>query len=335
LLGGRTDQHERLVASARRDGLEALAVALDRGLRSGAPLPPFSLGGRDFALGQRTRVMGILNVTPDSFSDGGELATIDDALARAQQMVSDGADLLDIGGESTRPGSRAVSADEESSRVVPVIQALKERFDVPLSIDTMKSQVAREALKVGAVLVNDVSGLSADPQMAAAAAEAGAALCVMHMQGTPATMQQNPAYDDVVAEVIAQLHDAVARAEAAGVKPAQILVDPGIGFGKTPGHNLFLLRRLNDLRVLGRPILVGTSRKSFLGHLTGEKDPKRRVQASAASVAALAAVGSVDVVRVHDVAAAREALAVADAIRQAREGGAHYGAAPRLTPGAH
>ncbi|HVE81567.1 MAG TPA: dihydropteroate synthase, partial [Myxococcales bacterium] len=231
------------------------------------------------------------------------------------------ADLLDVGGESTRPGAAPVPPEEELRRVIPVVRALRQSTGLPISIDTTKAEVAGEALAAGASMVNDVSGLRFDDRLAAAAAKAGAALCVMHMQGTPRTMQEAPAYQDVVAEVLELLHGAAARARAAGVPPESILVDPGIGFGKTLGHNLLLLRRLGDLRQLGYPVLVGTSRKSFLGALTGGKPAGERLWATLGSVAAVAALGAADVVRVHDAGEAKDALAVADAIRGATESG--------------
>lgn len=272
-------------------------------------LPPHA-----FELGQRTWLMGVVNVTPDSFSDGGKFFDERAAISHGVALAKAGAHLLDVGGESTRPGAEAISAEEELRRVVGVIQALKRECPAsPVSIDTSKAQVARAAVRAGASMINDVTAL-ADPQMAAVAAETGAALCLMHMQGTPRTMQQAPAYGDVVTEVKAFLRAAAERAKAAGVEPARIVVDPGIGFGKTPDHNLTLLRRLNELRSLGYPVLVGTSRKAFLGLVTGKPAGERAV-ATAATVAIVAAMGSADIVRVHDVAEAKDAAAVGDAVR--------------------
>ncbi|MBF5044179.1 dihydropteroate synthase [Aggregicoccus sp. 17bor-14] len=337
LLSGRREQLLRLVDAAREaPGQQALAAAVQRALDALSPPPPLRLGARDFALGERTWVMGVVNVTADSFSDGGRFLAPEAAVAHGLALAAAGAHVLDVGGESTRPGSEPISADEECARVVPVLQALRERTEVPLSVDTTKAQVAREALRAGAVLVNDISGLSWDPApapaLARAVAEAGAALCVMHLQGTPATMQQQPRYEDVVEEVLDFLERALARAEHAGVAPGQLLVDPGIGFGKTVGHNLFLLRRLPELRALGRGVLVGTSRKGFLGALTGRKRADERLAATLGSVAAVAAGGGADFVRVHDVAEARDALAVADALREAQEGGALYETVGKRAP---
>ncbi|QSQ25303.1 dihydropteroate synthase [Pyxidicoccus parkwayensis] len=327
LLTGRREQMERLVAAARARtaALPELATALERALDAGRPPAALELGGRTFAWGSRTYVMGIVNVTPDSFSDGGRFFDAEAAIAHGVALAEAGADLLDVGGESTRPGAQAVGEEEEVARVLPVIQGLRARTSVPLSVDTTKAAVAREALKAGAHLVNDVTGFTADPQLPRVVAEAGAACCLMHIQGTPATMQQAPRYDDLVDDVLAFLEGAEARAVAAGIARERILLDPGIGFGKTFDHNLFLLRRLGELRVLGRPLLLGTSRKGFLGKLTGGKPAAERLAATLGSVAAMAVLGGADVVRVHDVAEARDALAVADAIRQGMEGGLLYG----------
>lgn len=270
------------------------------------------LGSRELVFGQRTFVMGIVNVTPDSFSDGGHFIEPAAAIAHGAELVAQGADVLDVGGESTRPGAPEVSVADELARVLPVIAGLIRGCPgVPISIDTSKVDVARHAIDAGAVLVNDVTGLR-DPAMAQLVAKTGVAACVMHMRGTPRTMQAAAQYSDVVAEVIEGLREAV---EQSGVAPNRLLIDPGIGFAKTLEHNLALLRNLSALRVLGLPVLLGTSRKSFLGTLSGVKTAAERVPASIATVAIAAAAGSVDIVRVHDVAATRQALAVADAIR--------------------
>jgi dihydropteroate synthase len=325
LLSGRKEQFERVVAAAKaRPELAGLAGALARVLEASAPPAGLVLGGRTFAFGARTHVMGVVNVTPDSFSDGGRYFDTEAAVAHGLRLAAAGADVLDVGGESTRPGSPPVSADEELARILPVLQGLRARTDVPLSVDTTKAAVAREALKAGAVLVNDISGFHFDAELPRVVAEAGAACCLMHIQGTPETMQKEPHYGDVVDEVLAFLEEGVERAVAAGVRRERVLVDPGIGFGKTLGHNLFLLRRLGELRVLGLPLLVGTSRKSFLGRLAGGKPADERLAATLGSVAAMAAAGDTDFVRVHDVAEVRDALAVADAVRSALDGGELY-----------
>src|SRR6185437_11933137 len=256
----------------------------------------------------RPSVMGVVNVTPDSFSDGGVNFDPDDAVATARRMVEEGAAIVDVGGESTRPGSGSVSADEELRRVVPVL----ERLDgLPLSIDTSKAEVARRALALGAELVNDVTALRGDPRMAEVVAESGAYLCLMHMQGDPRTMQADPRYDDVVDDVKAFLHERMKFAVAAGIAEERIQLDPGIGFGKTLEHNLELLRRLDEIVAIGRPLVVGTSRKSFLGRITG-RDVTERVHATVATTV-IAYERGARVFRVHDVAATRDALAVAAA----------------------
>ena len=258
----------------------------------------------------RPSVIGVVNVTPDSFSDGGVNFDPDDAVATARLMVEEGAAIVDVGGESTRPGSGGVSAEEELRRVVPVL----ERLDgLPLSIDTSKAEVARRALALGAELVNDVTALRGDPRMAEVVAESGAYLCLMHMQGEPRTMQADPRYDDVVDDVKAFLAERLAAAVAAGIPEQRICLDPGIGFGKTVEHNFELVRRLSDLIALGRPVVVGFSRKSSLGRLLG--DPTATTGSVAASVGAAVAAyeRGATLLRVHDVREHVEALAAARA----------------------
>ncbi len=265
-------------------------------------------------LGKRTLVMGILNATPDSFYDGGRYTTLEAALARAEQMLAEGADILDIGGESTRPGSDPVPEDEELRRVVPLIEAIHIRHpNAILSVDTTKSRVAELALQAGACIVNDISGMTFDPHMPAVVARAGALVVLMHIKGTPKTMQQNPTYHDVVAEVRATLESHTRRALQAGIPREHIWIDPGIGFGKTVAHNLKLLRGLPQLKALGYPVLVGTSRKSFIGHLLGGLPPEERLEGTLATLALAVAWGA-DVVRVHDVQAAVRAVTIADAL---------------------
>ena len=269
--------------------------------------------GRVLDLSGGTVIMGVLNTTPDSFSDGGCFLDPDRATDHARHMVETGAAIIDIGGESTRPGARAVSASEEMRRILPVVERLREQTDALLSIDTSRAATARAALEAGAHLVNDVTALQGDPGLGKVVAEAGAGLVLMHMLGTPRTMQIHPTYDDVVAEVLNALRQALARAEACGVNLDRTLVDPGIGFGKTLAHNLALIRNLPVLRSLGRPRVLGVSRKSFLGQLTGETDPLRRSPGSIA-MAALAAAQGVEVIRVHDVAETVQAVRVAEAV---------------------
>jgi dihydropteroate synthase len=263
-------------------------------------------------LRERTLVMGIVNVTPDSFSDGGSYSSVDDAVKHATQMVADGADLLDVGGESTRPGSEVVPADEEMHRVVPVIRRIAEDLSrVPVSVDTRKPDVARAALEAGATIVNDVSA-GGDPAMFGMVAETGAGLILMHMKGEPKTMQDDPTYHDVVAEVRAFLGDRIEAALAAGIDLEQLCADPGIGFGKTLEHNLAILHDIRAFRHLRIPVLVGPSRKRFIGTLTGT-EVDDRIEGTAGVVAWCAAEG-VDIVRVHDVKEMTRVVRVVDAI---------------------
>ena len=255
--------------------------------------------------------MGVLNVTPDSFSDAGRYLDPGAALEHARAMAAEGADLVDVGGESTRPGAEPVGTDEEMRRVMPVIEQLAAAGDIPVSIDTYKATVARAATAAGAVFVNDVTALRGDPEMAAVVAESGADLCLMHMLGEPRTMQDDPRYDDVVSEVAAFLEERLAFAVREGITEDRVWVDPGIGFGKTLAHNVALLRRLGEIAALGRPVVVGASRKRFLGALTGRGEAERLAGTVAANV--IAFERGAHMFRVHDVAAARDALAVASA----------------------
>jgi dihydropteroate synthase len=257
------------------------------------------------------RIMGILNVTPDSFSDGGEWFDYDEAVEHARAMAAAGAHILDVGGESTRPGADPVSVAEELRRVIPVITAARET-GAQISIDTMKLEVATAAVDAGATYVNDVSAFRNEPELAAFVAERGCDCCLMHMLGEPRTMQDDPRYDDVVDDIRAFLEERAAFAIGEGVARERIMVDPGIGFGKTLEHNLELLRRLDEIVALGFPVVIGTSRKSFLGRLTGREDPHDRVAATLATTV-LALERGAAVFRVHDVAPTRDALAVATA----------------------
>jgi dihydropteroate synthase len=257
-------------------------------------------------------IMGVLNVTPDSFSDGGQFLDADAAVEHGLRLTAEGADILDVGGESTRPGADPVSEDEELRRVVPVIERLASDGRARLSIDTTKVAVARAALDAGASLVNDVSAFRFDPGMAALVAEAGVGCCLMHMLGEPRTMQEDPRYDDVVSEVKAFLEERLAFAVSEGVDEECVWLDPGIGFGKTVEHNLELLRRLDEIVAIGRPVVVGTSRKSFLGKLAGGRDEGERLPGTIATNV-LALERGASVFRVHDVAQNADALAVAAA----------------------
>lgn len=264
----------------------------------------------------RPRLMGIVNVTPDSFSDGGRHATAEAAIAHALQLVDEGADILDIGGESTRPGAEPVSVGQECDRVLPVIAGVREAgCAAPVSIDTRNAETARAALAAGARLINDVSAMTHDPGMPEAASGAEA-VCLMHAQGDPRTMQQAPRYGDVLLDILAYLEERVGAAEAAGLHRAGLIVDPGIGFGKTEAHNLALLARLSAFHTLGCPILLGASRKRFIGRITGVAAASERVSGSVA-VALMAADQGAHILRVHDVAATRAALQMRAAIRAA------------------
>jgi dihydropteroate synthase len=257
----------------------------------------------------RFTIMGIVNVTPDSFSDGGQYIDSERAIAHGLELEAEGADILDIGGESTRPGAAPVPEAVELDRVLPVISGLRARgVRAEISIDTAKAGVAAEAIAAGASIVNDVTALRGDPGMAEVVAAAGVRCCLMHMRGTPRTMQDDPRYGDVVSEVTAFLQARLEHAVAAGIAAERVILDPGIGFGKTPEHNLELLRRLPELVALGRPVLVGTSRKSFLGRLTG-RDVSHRLAATIATNV-LAYAGGARIFRVHDVAPIHDALAV-------------------------
>lgn len=250
-------------------------------------------------LSERVHIMGILNVTPDSFSDGGDYLRPTNAVERALTMIEEGADIIDIGGQSSRPGSEPVTEDEELKRVMPVIERVREEWDGPLSIDTYRAHVAEEALKAGVSIVNDISAFTAEPGMGGVTADAGAAAVLMHMRGTPATMQENPSYEDLMGEVAFFLESAVERATSAGVGDDQIAVDPGIGFGKTTEHNLAILRKLPELAVLGKPILVGPSRKSFIGNVL-DLPAGERLEGNLATAAYAVAQGA-KIIRVHDV----------------------------------
>ena len=263
----------------------------------------------------RPSVMGVLNVTPDSFSDGGLFVDPADAIAHGRRVVEDGAALVDVGGESTRPGAASVSAEDELARVEPVLEGLR---GLPVSIDTSKAAVARRALELGAELVNDVTALRADPELAEVVASGDAFVCLMHMQGDPRTMQVAPRYDDVVSDVLAFLEERVAFAVEHGIGEERICVDPGIGFGKTPDQNLELIRRLDVLTTLGRPVVVGISRKSTLGRILG--DPGAKTGTVAASIAAAVAAyeRGASMIRAHDVRETVEALEVAAAVERGR-----------------
>jgi dihydropteroate synthase len=273
------------------------------------------IGPRLLECGARTLVMGVVNVTPDSFSDGGWFLDHEAAVRRGIDLADQGADLVDVGGESTRPGAAPVPVKEEVGRVVPVVKRLAALLDVPISIDTRRHQAAEEALAAGATIVNDVSAGS-DPDMFHGVAEAGAGLVLMHMQGDPGTMQIDPHYDDVVTDVRAYLEERVAAAVAAGVSRESLAVDPGLGFGKTLQHNLALMRNIAEFGTLGRPVVVGPSRKSFIGNVLDDAPVGERLEGTAGAVAWLAGAGA-HVVRVHDVREMVRVVRVVDAIAKA------------------
>ncbi len=275
-------------------------------------------------LGRRTCIMGVLNVTPDSFSDGGDFFTVDDAVTQGHRLYKDGADVLDIGGESTRPFSDAVSAEEEIQRVVPVIERLSKRISIPISIDTTKAEVAESAIKAGASMINDISSLRFDPKLADVAVDYGVPVILMHMLGNPKNMQVEPKYDDLIGQIKAFFENAIDLAEQKGISKSKVIIDPGIGFGKTFDHNLSLIKNLREFKTLNVPILIGTSRKAFIRHLLKDEaredvHPQSRIveTGTQASVAA-AVLNGAHMVRVHDVAGTRITVKIIDAIKNGR-----------------
>jgi dihydropteroate synthase len=313
LLIGSFRQLKRLCDTLRADPLtRALAADLSI-LLSGKP--PQFLQGRACRLKlDRPLIMGVLNITPDSFFPAGRCADLESALRRGATLAEQGADLLDVGGESTRPGAPAVSEAEELDRVVPLIEGLKREIDLPISIDTTKSRVAREAVAAGADFINDISALRFDHAMAETAAQCGAGIFLMHTRGRPDRMQEDTCYRDLVGEVLLYLHEGIALARSAGVPLDKLAIDPGIGFGKSVEGNLEILRRLREFTSLGRPVLLGTSRKGFIGRILDRPNPDDRLFGTVATVALGVAAGA-HLFRVHDVQAAREAAMVAWAVR--------------------
>jgi dihydropteroate synthase len=276
------------------------------------------LPSRTLILGERTMVMGVLNITPDSFSDGGKYLDSEAAIARALQLEKDGADIIDVGGESTRPGATSIAAEEELRRILPVIQVLSGKLRIPMSVDTRRADVAKAALSAGAEILNDVSGLRMDPGFGEVARRGRAPLILMHMRGTPRTMQRGPFARDVIRDVMSGLRDAVARAKRAGLAKSQLLLDPGIGFGKKHEQNFEILARLPEFARLGCPIVIGTSRKAFLGKALAGPDglsapPGERLLGTAATVTA-SILGGAHIVRVHDVAEMVRVARVADQV---------------------
>ena len=321
LLAGTLRQFGRLTETLKLQpfGLPAIAREIDAALAAFDGTPePMCIGGRTFRFGERTYVMGILNVTPDSFSDGGQHLSCDDALRHAEAMLEAGADIIDIGGESTRPGAAPLTEEEECARVLPVVRLLAARSNAIMSIDTYRANVARACMDLGAHIINDITALRGEGDMASVAAQYGAPVVLMHMLGRPADMQANPTYDEVVHEVCGFLRQRVAYARERGISVCNTIVDPGIGFGKTPQHNLEIMRRLRELKSLGRPILVGTSRKSTIGRVLG-RPVGDRVWGTAATVA-LAIASGADMVRVHDVAEMATVARMTDAVTRGWRG---------------
>ena len=278
------------------------------------------ISNKDFKLDNRTIVMGILNITPDSFSDGGKFFSLDNAVKQAIRMEKEGADIIDVGGESTRPGAKAISLDEELSRVTPVIEELVKKIKIPLSVDTYKSEVAKRVLDSGASMINDISALQGDKHLANIVAEYDVPICLMHMKGSPRNMQVNPVYDNVMKEIHNFLKNRVEYAISCNIKKENIIVDPGIGFGKRTGKgiedNCEILRRLSELKDLGLPILVGPSRKTFIGNICGDEKPlpvTERLEGSLAA-ACIAVINGANIVRVHDVKETRRCVDIVDCI---------------------
>ena len=319
LVMGTLRQFERFLEKLRLQpfGLKRVADEIETALKNYDfnGIRRMDCAGKTLTFGERTLIMGVLNVTPDSFSDGGRYMTLEAAVARAEEMAEEGADIIDVGGESTRPGADPVDEEEEKRRVLPVIEEIAKRIDLPISIDTYKPSVAREAINCGASIINDITALS-DPEMISLAAETKVGVVLMHMKGTPKTMQLSPEYDSLISEIYSFLKERIERAVEGGVSPERIIIDPGIGFGKTVEHNLEIIRRLREFKSLGKPILIGTSRKSFIGHVLN-LPVEERVEGTAATVAISIANGA-DIVRVHDVKQMKRVAAMTDAICRGR-----------------
>ena len=291
-------------------GLPEISKLIEQALSNYSSSPaPIKIKNKNLSFGKRTYVMGILNVTPDSFSDGGKFISVKDAVAQADRMIKDGADIIDIGGESTRPGAKKVSEQEEIKRTIPVIKELKKR-NIIISIDTRKSGVAYAAIKAGANIINDISGLKFDKNMAKTAANLKVPVIIMHMRGNPENMQKNTQYSDIIADIMAELDKSIKIAQNAGIE--KIIIDPGFGFSKTPEQNLEILKRLKEFKSLGLPILIGTSRKSTIGHVLG-LPPAKRLEGTIATVV-VAILAGADIIRVHDVLEMKRAAKMADAI---------------------
>ena len=316
-LTGSFLSYQRLCKKLNEEGLNDLSIiiksTLDNFQRKSYNL---SFPSKSINLAEKVAVMGILNLTPDSFYDGGKYKGEKEILNRVEQMVEEGADIIDIGGESTRPGALPVTEKEEIKRVIPYIRKITHLFDIPVSIDTYKSKVAISALEEGAQMVNDISGLRFDPEMVKVVSSYNVPVVIMHIKGTPRNMQNNPRYESLMDEIISYLDDGIQRAVRAGIDPEKIIVDPGIGFGKTVEHNLFILKRLSELKVLEKPILIGVSRKSFIGKVLGLPVEKRLTGSLAASCVAV--MEGARIVRTHDVKETRWAVDLVDAILKSK-----------------
>lgn len=317
LIMGTQKQFEKLISKLEQyPNLQPLGQSLKETLKNISKLQhTIRCKKRTLTLGKRTLLMGILNITPDSFSDGGLFFDQQKAVSQGLKMVEEGADIIDIGGESTRPGSKPLELEEELRRVIPVVKSLAAEVDVPISIDTYKSTVAQKAIEAGAEMINDISGLKFDPRLAEVASKEDMPLVLMHIRGTPETMQKNVHYDSLFSEILEYLKDSIQRAESAGLDPHQIIVDPGIGFGKTVEDNLFIIRNLSEFRILGKPILLGTSRKNFIGKILNA-EVEERLEGTLSSIA-VGVLNGANIIRCHDVLQAKKAVAVADAIRLA------------------
>ena len=313
LLMGTEAHYRKIIPRLRRQPFGLAIVSsqikqtLDNFKKDNFTIP---LGGKILNLAKKTAIMGILNVTPDSFYDGGRYTCQDEALRRVEQMIEEGADIIDVGGESTRPGSERVSPKEEIKRVIPIIEKIRENFDVPISIDTYKAEVARQAIEAGANMVNDISGLRFDPKLKEVVAKCDVPVVIAHIKGTPKDMQDNPQYRCLMGEIISYLREGIKMAEEAGISSDKIIIDPGIGFGKTTEHNLRIIKRLPELKSLGKPILIGASRKSFIGDVL-KLPVSERLEGSLA-IGSLSVFQGANIIRTHDV---KETRRVVDLIR--------------------
>lgn len=317
LLMGNEKQYQRLISKLDQyPDLQSLGQSLKETLKN-LSKTHYSIRCRKktYKLGRQTLLMGILNITPDSFSDGGLFFDKEKAVTHGLKMAEEGVDFIDIGGESTRPGSKPLALEEELRRVIPVIESLKKEVDVPISIDTYKSAVAKKAIEAGAEIINDISGLHFDPDLAKVAVNEDVPLVLMHIRGTPETMQVDVHYESIFSEIIQYLKESIRRAESAGLASEQVIIDPGIGFGKTVGDNLLIIKNLQEFRVLGKPIMLGTSRKNFIGKILNS-EVADRLEGTLSSIA-IGAVNGAHIIRCHDVLQAKKAIAVADAIRLA------------------